>query len=61
MVASLEEETLHVVGRLVVNAEHGEELAVGDRLALFLARNLSQENLSDYSILLTTGNCNDTT
>ena len=37
MVASLEEEALHVVGGAVVDAEHGEELAVRNGLALLLA------------------------
>jgi hypothetical protein len=40
VVTSLEEEALHVVVGVVVDAEHGEELAVGDPLALLLAGHL---------------------
>jgi hypothetical protein len=40
MVTGLEEEALHVVRGIIFNSEHGEELAVFDRLALFLAGNL---------------------
>ncbi len=42
MIAGFEEEALHVVDRAVVNAEHGEELAVRNLLALLLAGHLKQ-------------------
>ncbi len=44
MVTSLEEEALHVIGWIVFNAEHREELAFLDGLALFLARYLDAKN-----------------
>jgi hypothetical protein len=43
MVTGLEEEALHVVRGIIFNSEHGEELAVFDRLALFLAGNLEHK------------------
>jgi hypothetical protein len=42
VIAGLEEEALHVVDRAVVDAEHGEELAVRNLLALLLAGHLKQ-------------------
>lgn len=43
VIAGLEEEALHVVGRFIVNAEHGEELAVRNGLALPLTGHLVME------------------
>ncbi len=42
MIAGLEEEALHVVDRAVIDAEHREELAVWNLLALLLAGHLKQ-------------------